>query len=123
MSAAIEIEQVSKRFGSLQALDKVTLRIEQGEFFALLGPNGAGKTTLISTLAGLVRADSGSARIMGFDVVGDYRQSRRSLGVVPQELVQRQDNKFRQLYFIFLPALGIALFSWIYIKRRHNGNV
>ena len=87
MSAAIEIEQVSKRFGSLQALDKVTLRIEQGEFFALLGPNGAGKTTLISTLAGLVRADTGSARIMGFDVVGDYRQARRSLGVVPQELV------------------------------------
>lgn len=87
MSAAIEIEQISKRFGSLQALDKVTLRIEQGEFFALLGPNGAGKTTLISTLAGLVRADSGSARIMGYDVTADYRQSRRSLGVVPQELV------------------------------------
>ena len=87
MSAAIEIDQISKRFGSLQALDKVTLRIEQGEFFALLGPNGAGKTTLISTLAGLVRADSGSARIMGYDVAGDYRQSRRSLGVVPQELV------------------------------------
>ena len=87
MSAAIQIEQISKRFGSLQALDKVTLTIEQGEFFALLGPNGAGKTTLISTLAGLVRADSGAARIMGFDVVGDYRQSRRCLGVVPQELV------------------------------------
>jgi ABC-2 type transport system ATP-binding protein len=87
MSAAIEIEQISKRFGSLQALDKVTLRIEQGEFFALLGPNGAGKTTLISTLAGLVRADSGSARIMGYDVTANYRQSRRSLGVVPQELV------------------------------------
>ncbi|MFM9969280.1 MAG: ABC transporter ATP-binding protein [Burkholderiales bacterium] len=87
MSAAIEIEQVSKRFGSLQALDRVSLRIEQGEFFALLGPNGAGKTTLISTLAGLVKADSGSAKIMGYDVVKDYRQSRRALGVVPQELV------------------------------------
>jgi ABC-2 type transport system ATP-binding protein len=87
MTSAIEIEQVSKRFGTLQALDKVSLRIEQGEFFALLGPNGAGKTTLISTIAGLVKADSGSARIMGFDVVSDYRQSRRSLGVVPQELV------------------------------------
>ena len=87
MTAAIEIEQVSKRFGSLQALDKVSLRINQGEFFALLGPNGAGKTTLISTLAGLVKADSGTARIMGFDVVREYRQARRSLGVVPQELV------------------------------------
>ncbi|OFZ97112.1 MAG: ABC transporter ATP-binding protein [Betaproteobacteria bacterium RIFCSPLOWO2_02_FULL_62_17] len=87
MTAAIEIEQVSKRFGSLQALDKVSLQINQGEFFALLGPNGAGKTTLISTLAGLVKADSGTARIMGFDVVREYRQARRSLGVVPQELV------------------------------------
>jgi len=87
MTAAIEIEQVSKRFGSLQALDKVSLQINQGEFFALLGPNGAGKTTLISTLAGLVKADSGAARIMGFDVVREYRQARRALGVVPQELV------------------------------------
>jgi len=87
MTAAIEIEQVSKRFGSLQALDKVSLHINQGEFFALLGPNGAGKTTLISTLAGLVKADSGTARIMGFDVVREYRQARGALGVVPQELV------------------------------------
>lgn len=87
MTAAIEIEQVSKRFGSLQALDRVSLQINQGEFFALLGPNGAGKTTLISTLAGLVKADTGRARIMGFDVVREYRQARRSLGVVPQELV------------------------------------
>ncbi len=87
MSAAIEIAQVSKRFGSLQALDSVTLEIHQGEFFALLGPNGAGKTTLISILAGLVKADTGVVKVMGFDVVRDYRQSRRALGVVPQELV------------------------------------
>ena len=87
MTAAIDIHQVSKRFGSLQALDHVSLQIDQGEFFALLGPNGAGKTTLISTLAGLVKADSGTARIMGFDVVSEYRNARRSLGVVPQELV------------------------------------
>ena len=70
-----------------QALDDVSLSIDHGEFFALLGPNGAGKTTLISVLAGLSRATSGRASVCGFDVVKDYQQARRSLGVVPQELV------------------------------------
>jgi ABC-2 type transport system ATP-binding protein len=85
--AAIEVSQVSKRFGALQALAGIDLRVERGEFFGLLGPNGAGKTTLISILAGLARADGGNARIMGHDVARDYRAARRSLGVVPQELV------------------------------------
>lgn len=62
------------------------MSVEQGEFFALLGSNGAGKTTLISILAGLTRADSGQAEIMGFDVVNQYRLARQRLGVVPQEL-------------------------------------
>jgi ABC-2 type transport system ATP-binding protein len=84
---AVECVRVSKRYGALQALDAVDLTVGKGEFFALLGPNGAGKTTLISILAGLVRATSGEARIMGHDVVTDYRQARRVLGVVPQELV------------------------------------
>jgi len=87
MSAAIEVRQVSKRFGSLQALECVDLEVGNGEFFGLLGPNGAGKTTLINILAGLTRADSGSARVMGYDVASDYRAARRALGVVPQELV------------------------------------
>ena len=87
MTPAIRAVGLGKRFGSLQALDDVSLDIQQGEFFGLLGPNGAGKTTLISILAGLTRADSGHAEIMGHDVLRDYRQARRALGVVPQELV------------------------------------
>jgi ABC-2 type transport system ATP-binding protein len=65
----------------------VSLEIAQGEFFGLLGPNGAGKTTLISIIAGLARATSGAAYVMGYNVDGQYRHARRSLGVVPQELV------------------------------------
>jgi ABC-2 type transport system ATP-binding protein len=65
----------------------VSLAVEEGEFFGLLGPNGAGKTTLINVIAGLARADSGRARILGADVARDYRRARRLLGVVPQELV------------------------------------
>ncbi|MGQ0511026.1 MAG: ATP-binding cassette domain-containing protein [Betaproteobacteria bacterium] len=87
MTFAIETLNVEKRYGSLRALDGVSLQVRQGEFFGLLGPNGAGKTTLISVVAGLVRASAGAARVMGADVVADYRSARRMLGVVPQELV------------------------------------
>ena len=84
---AIAIDAVSKRYGDFTALDRVSLAVEEGEFFALLGPNGAGKTTLISCMAGLARPTDGQIRIMGHDVVRDYRAARRVLGVVPQELV------------------------------------
>ena len=88
---AIEVHNLTKRFGvgasAVHALAGVSLRVAPGEFFGLLGPNGAGKTTLISMVAGLTRSDSGSAKVMGHDVVSAYRQSRRSLGMVPQELV------------------------------------
>ena len=87
MTPAVEIIDVARRFGAIQALAGVDLRVEPGEFFGLLGPNGAGKTTLISILAGLAHADRGSARVLGHDVVTEYRQARRMLGVVPQELV------------------------------------
>ena len=87
MSTAVSIVDVVKHFGSLKALDGVSLDIEEGEFFGLLGPNGAGKTTLISSLAGLARPDSGSLKVLGYDVIKDFRQARIRLGVVPQELV------------------------------------
>ena len=87
MGVAVSIKQVVKCFGSLRALDGVSMEIAEGEFFGLLGPNGAGKTTLISCLAGLTRTDSGSVSVMGCDVFTDYREARSKLGVVPQELV------------------------------------
>lgn len=87
MTAAIEIRNVVKRYGQLEALRGVSLTIHQGEFFGLLGPNGAGKTTLITSIAGLTRPTSGSVQVMGYDVFADYRAARRALGVVPQELV------------------------------------
>jgi ABC-2 type transport system ATP-binding protein len=93
--SAISFKTVSKAYPSPRgpkgatflALDRVSLDIEDGEFFGLLGPNGAGKTTMISILAGLTRASSGSVSVLGHDVQRDFAEARRSLGVVPQELV------------------------------------
>ena len=87
MLPAIKIEQVTKSFGSLQALNGIDLTIEQGEFFGLLGPNGAGKSTLINILAGLLKPTSGQVAVMGFDTIKQYQAARMNLGVVPQELV------------------------------------
>jgi len=87
MIPAIEVKQVYKHYGPVDALLGIDLEIKQGEFFALLGPNGAGKTTLINVLAGLTMPSNGVARIMGHDVVTSYREARRIVGVVPQELV------------------------------------
>ncbi len=91
--SAIAFQSVSKRYSApngrdgLLALDGVSLDIAEGEFFGLLGPNGAGKTTLITILAGLAKATAGRASVMGHDVQSDFAAARRSLGVVPQELV------------------------------------
>jgi ABC-2 type transport system ATP-binding protein len=87
MTLALCVRGLRKQFSSTLALDGVTLEIEPGEFFGLLGPNGAGKTTLISVVAGLVRPDAGEAQVMGLDVRQNYRDARRALGIVPQELV------------------------------------
>ena len=88
---AVSFQNVSKTYvttrGPLHALRSVSFDIEPGEFFGLLGPNGAGKTTLISILAGLARASEGRVVVHGHDVLSDYREARRHLGVVPQELV------------------------------------
>jgi len=86
-SPAIRLHAVAKSYGALRALDGVTFRVEQGEFFGLLGPNGAGKTSLISIIAGLNKPTEGSVEVMGVDVLAQPERARRQLGVVPQELV------------------------------------
>lgn len=83
---AVSIKNLGKEYGSLKALIDVSMTISEGAFFALLGPNGAGKSTLINILAGLTRATSGTAAVLGYDVRRQWRKSRYKLGVVPQEL-------------------------------------
>lgn len=105
MSFALQFSSVSKFFGDFRSLNNISLTVDQGEFFALLGPNGAGKTTLINVIAGLSRASSGTAKVMGFDVVNQFRDARRNIGIVPQELVfdpffsVRETLRFQSGYF------------------------
>jgi len=85
MDNIIETNELTKNFGSLAAVDKLTISVKSGEIFSLLGPNGAGKTTTISMLCTILRPTSGTARVNGFDVVKDAVQVRKSIGIVFQD--------------------------------------
>jgi len=85
---AIRIESLSKTYaGGQQALREVSFDVPRGQIFGLLGPNGAGKSTLINILAGLVVKTGGKVNIWGFDIDRHPRNSKRSIGVVPQEII------------------------------------
>jgi ABC-2 type transport system ATP-binding protein len=86
--AAIHIQSLSKTYeGGKRALDDVTFDVPRGQIFGLLGPNGAGKSTLINILAGLVVKTGGKVTIWGFDIDQHPRNAKRSIGVVPQEII------------------------------------
>ncbi|RZO39403.1 MAG: ABC transporter ATP-binding protein [Rhodobacteraceae bacterium] len=87
MSSVVEVKNLSKSFpGGLQALNNVNLTINQGEILALLGPNGAGKTTLISVICGICLATSGEVLVNGHDIITNYRETRKLIGLVPQDV-------------------------------------
>jgi ABC-2 type transport system ATP-binding protein len=81
----IELTDLTKQYGKITAVDRLSLRIDQGSVFGLLGPNGAGKTTTIKMLTTLTKPDSGSCTVGGFDVVTNAVAVKRLMGVVPQE--------------------------------------
>jgi len=116
-SPALLVQDLKKSYGKTLALDGVSLRVERGEFFGLLGPNGAGKSTLINITASLLRATSGSVAVLGHDVLSDYRAARKSLGVVPQELVF--DPFFNVVDMLRLTAgyYGCGEESWPWIDQ------
>ena len=93
MKTALSVENLSKVYlrdkkktSNINALNNITLEVEQGEIFGLLGPNGAGKTTFLSILAGTVIKTNGKVNVWGFDLDKNPRQVRASIGIVPQEV-------------------------------------
>ncbi|MCH5221090.1 MAG: ABC transporter ATP-binding protein [Muribaculaceae bacterium] len=83
MKNVIEINNLSKAYGNVQALDSVSFSVARGELFGLIGPDGAGKTTLFRLLTTLIRPDDGMATVEGLDIVHDYRAIREQVGYMP----------------------------------------
>jgi len=81
----VEVDQLTKKYDDLTAVDRISFSVPGGEIFGFLGPNGAGKTTTINLLTGLARATSGSARISGFDCARDIKKAQQIMGIVPDE--------------------------------------
>ncbi len=104
----IAAQAVSKRFGDLRAVDRVSFQIPEGELFGLLGPNGAGKTTTISMICGLLKPDEGSVEIGGFNLWEDPRRAKGLLGLVPQELALYEEFSARENLMFWGGLYGIA---------------
>jgi len=81
---AIEVEELTKYYGSVLAVDHITFEVKRGEIFGFLGPNGAGKTTTVRILTGLTLPTSGTAKVVGYDVVKESRRAKMSIGLVPE---------------------------------------
>lgn len=96
MNNAIEIRNISKAFGKIQALDDVSLNVRRGELFGLIGPDGAGKSTLYRILTTLAIPDAGSASMVGYDCVKDYAELRKHIGYMPERFSLYQDLSVRE---------------------------
>ncbi len=105
---AVEVNDLTKRFGDFCAVDKLNFKVDNGEIFGLLGPNGAGKSTLIRMLTTLVPPTSGTASVNGFDVVRNPNGVRQSIGVIPQALTSDIDLTAAENMRIFAKLYGIG---------------
>lgn len=106
---AIEIGNISKSYGKVEALKNISLNVEEGEIFGLIGPDGAGKTTLFRIMTTLILADSGSGKICGLDIVKDYFRIREIVGYMPGRFSLYQDLSVRENIDFFATMFGTTL--------------
>src|SRR6266516_4035015 len=98
----IELNDVTKKYGTKTAVDRLSLRIDRGELFAFLGPNGAGKTTTIKMLCGLLFPTAGTVRVGGFDMAAQGDQARRLIGCGTLAALRKQASLDGSLEDVFL---------------------
>ncbi len=106
---AIEINGLTKRYGSLTALDDISLSVDTGEMFGLIGPDGAGKSSLYRILATLMRPDSGSASVLGLDTVRNYRALRLRIGYMPERFSLYPDMTVMENLQFFASLFGVRI--------------
>ncbi len=104
----ITVDQIRKSFGGTHALDGFNLQVGAGELFGLVGPNGAGKTTLMKILSTLVKADSGTAQVGGFEVSSRPREVQRLVGYMPDQPGVYQDMSVREFLEFFADAFQLT---------------
>ena len=104
---AIEVENITKKYGEFTAVDKVSFAVQEGEIFGLLGPNGAGKSTLIRMMTTLIEISSGAARIQGHDVQKESNEARRYIGVIPQAMTSDLDLTVGENLGIYAKLYGV----------------
>jgi ABC-2 type transport system ATP-binding protein len=104
----VDIDNLSKYFGSFCAVDRMTFGVKHGEVFGLLGPNGAGKSTLIRMLVTLVLPTSGRASVNGFDIAREANEVRKSIGVIPQAMTSDLDLTAEENMTIFAKLYGLS---------------
>jgi ABC-2 type transport system ATP-binding protein len=104
----IGVQNLSKRFGELRAVDRISFEVAPGELFGLLGPNGAGKTTTISMVSGLLRPEEGTVTLGEYNLWESPRQAKRLLGLVPQEVALYEEFSARENLFFWGGLYGVA---------------
>lgn len=104
----LSVRNLSKSYGAVPALERVSFSVAEGEIFGLLGPNGAGKTTLLSILSCLLGASAGTVELAGQEVHRENREVRRSIGIVPQELAIYEGLTARENLLFFGELYGLA---------------
>ena len=107
--SAIKVENISKSFGKVRALDGISFEVERGELFGLIGPDGAGKTTLFRLLATLLNPDEGRAEVDGFDIVKDYHAIRERVGYMPGRFSLYQDLTVEENLNFFAALFGVKV--------------
>lgn len=106
---AIEVRGLTKRYGSLTALDGVSFEVGRGELFGLIGPDGAGKTTLFRLLTTLLNPDGGTATVDGYDIVHDYRAIRAQVGYMPGRFSLYPDLSVQENLAFFAALFGVGM--------------
>ncbi len=102
------MQEVTKKFAEVRAVDKVSLDIQKGEVFGLLGPNGAGKSTAINVIIGLLKMDGGKVFILGDDIKKNPLAVKKNIGVVPQELAIYEDLSSMENVKFFASLYGLS---------------